>query len=390
MTQPGMSSVDAALLFDGARLTLARQLSGLRKSELAVELGRSATIITAWETGRRPSAANLAELSMRLGVEPAFFAVTNGGVPVPTSAPHFRSLRSTSQRARDQAAAFGQLAVDVAIGLQRHVEFPESDVPLFPVDEDAPDGAPEEAARELRAHWKVPNGPMPHLARLMEVHGVLVVFSPPQAASVDAYSFSGADRSIVVLNSSNRDYYRQRFDLGHELGHLCMHVDAEPGGRVVETQAHRFASELLLPAEQIIDDLPTSLSAKAWTRLAALKETWGVSQQALLFRARQLGVLSDVSYRNAMITISTRGWRRAEPGQVQILESASLLPRAVELLSEAGFDESVLARECRAPLGLFRVITSRSPGSARMVEGDINSATVDRSRVVSLLPVSSA
>ena len=38
--------------------------------------------------------------------------------------------------------------------------------------------------------------------------------------------------------------------------------------------------------------------------LGKLKEQWGVSMQALLFRARQLGRLGDVSYRNAMTTIS--------------------------------------------------------------------------------------
>ena len=62
---------------------------------------------------------------------------------------------------------------------------------------------------------------------------MLVVFSPPQAASVDAYSFDSRLRPAVVLNPIKRDYYRQRFDVAHELGHLIIHGDAEPGGRLV-------------------------------------------------------------------------------------------------------------------------------------------------------------
>ena len=58
---------------------------------------------------------------------------------------------------------------------------------------------------------------------------MLVVFSPPGAAAIDAYSFAAADRPTVVLNPIKKDYYRQRFDVAHELGHLVMHGEAEPG-----------------------------------------------------------------------------------------------------------------------------------------------------------------
>ena len=336
-----MTAADAAVLFDGARLTIARHLAGLRKSELAHTVAKSPSAVTGWESGtKRPNAATVAELALRLGVEPAFFTVAADDVAVPTSPPHFRSLRSTTQLARDQALAYGKLAFDIAAGLERHVEFPDVDLPTFPVDADDLDGdGPEQAARLVRQEWDLGAGPVGHLLRLVENHGVLVVFSPPKGASVDAYSFDSDRRPIVVLNPLKRDYYRQRFDLAHELGHLVMHADAEPGGRIVEEQAHRFASELLMPAEELAQLLPRAMNAAAWGSLAKLKEQWGVSMQALLFRARRLGVLSDVSYRNAMTTVSARGWRRSEPGQIKVLEQPSLFPKAVELLEGEGIDQ---------------------------------------------------
>lgn len=106
--------------------------------------------------------------------------------------------------------------------------------------------------------------------------------------------------------------------------------------------------------------------------------------QALLFRARRLGVLGDVSYRNAMTTVSARGWRRSEPGQVQALEQPSLLPRAIELLSQEGFDEQLLATQCRAPLALFRAVTSRTPGPLTPVVAHPDGTA--RRKVISLLP----
>lgn len=382
-------TTEIAALFDGARLTMARHLAGLRKSDLAIEIDKSATAVAAWESGaKRPTAATVALLALSLSVDPGFFAVRPDDVAALSTMPHFRSLRSTSQLARDQAFAYGQLAVDIASSLERHVELPDPAVPSFPVALDDPAGSgPEQAAQLLREEWGIGPGPIGHLVRLLEHHGILVVFSPPQAASVDAYSFDNRLRPVVVLNPIKRDYYRQRFDVAHELGHLIMHGDAEPGGRVVEDQAHRFASELLMPAAEIIEALPATMGGNVWINLGKLKERWGVSMQALLFRARRLGRLSDVSYRNAMTMVSARGWRRDEPGLIKTIEQPSLLPKAVELLDQEGIPKDVLVRQCRVPMELFRTVTARTPHTTGAETLDIEpSGEVDRRRVVSLLP----
>jgi Zn-dependent peptidase ImmA (M78 family)/transcriptional regulator with XRE-family HTH domain len=387
-TPPADRASEVAAFFDGARLTLARHLAGLRKSDLAVLVDKSPTAVAAWESGaKRPTAATVAQLALSLSVEPGFFAVRPEDVAALSTTPHFRSLRSTSQLARDQAFAYGQLAVDIATSLERHVEFPEPDVPSFPVPVDVrDDDGPERAAQLVRAQWGIEAGPAGHLVRLLENHGVLVVFSPPQTASVDAYSFDSRLRPVVILNPIKRDYYRQRFDVAHELGHLVIHSDAEPGGRIVEDQAHRFAAELLMPADQIHDLLPATMGGNVWRTLAQLKEQWGVSIQALLYRARWLGRLSDVSYRNAMTTISARGWRRNEPGLVNTIEQPSLLPRAVELLTQEGIDRMQLIEQCRVPPVLFRTVTARTPDSGSPEPlASSNSEQRTGSRVVSLL-----
>jgi Zn-dependent peptidase ImmA (M78 family) len=230
------------------------------------------------------------------------------------------------------------------------------------------------------------------MVRLLENNGILVVFSPRQSAAVDAYSFDSHLRPVVVLNPLKRDYYRQRFDVAHELGHLVMHGDAEPGSRDVEEQAHRFASEFLMPAAEIADQLPTSINGRAWQVLARLKEEWGVSIQALLFRARFLGRLSEVSYRNAMATLSARGWRRDEPGLVEVVEQPSLLSGAVELLTAEGINDEQLLAQCRVPRSIFEIVVSRQPEVGTETDGQPVSAegTARARRVVSLLPIRAA
>jgi hypothetical protein len=126
---------------------------------------------------------------------------------------------------------------------------------------------------------------------------------------------------------------------------------------MVETEAHRFAAELLLPAIPIRELLP---HRPVWPRLQALKEHWGVSIQALLYRGRELGVYSDITYRNAMMRMSKEGWRRQEPGTRPGVEQPSLLPGALRLLEESGVSASQLASEARIPMNIFRIITARS------------------------------
>ncbi|MGC5013136.1 helix-turn-helix domain-containing protein [Streptosporangium sp. DT93] len=367
---------EAAKLFAGNRLKLARQLAGLRKVELAAQIEKTPAAITAYESGRtRPAPSTVAQLSVALGVEPGFFLATPSTMLSLSSnvIPHFRSLRTTTQLVRDQATAYGWMVHDIVQTFERYIDMPKCRIPSFPVPIDGEiTSEPTAAAQELRKAWEVEKGPIPHLLRSAENNGIVVAFGPTQSASVDAYSFETPHRPIVILNPIKDDYYRQRFDLAHELGHLIMHTDAEPGGRIVELQAHQFASELLMPANEIISQLPHRLN---WSQFLTLKEYWGVSMQALLYRARELGTLSDVTYRNAMIRMSKEGWRRQEPGRHPGLEQPSLLPKSLELLEGAGISAVDIAREARAPMSIFSTATARQSRTLGSVadRGDIES-----------------
>jgi hypothetical protein len=65
-----------------------------------------------------------------------------------------------------------------------------------------------------------------------------------------------------------------------------------------------------------------------------------------------------------MATLTSRGWRRGEPGLITVLEQPSMLPRAVELLAAEGIAESQLRDQCRVPADLFGTVTSRTPDPA--------------------------
>ncbi|WP_101632778.1 ImmA/IrrE family metallo-endopeptidase [Arthrobacter crystallopoietes] len=66
-----------------------------------------------------------------------------------------------------------------------------------------------------------------------------------------------------MLSPQKGDKARSRFDAAHELGHLVMHEGIAPGSKLVENQAHAFATDFLMSEEEIIPDLPKRLD---WDR----------------------------------------------------------------------------------------------------------------------------
>ena len=161
LRRPSQTLAAAASFFNGERLTMARQLAGLKKSHLASLIEMSPASVTAWESGvKQPNRATVADLALALRVEPQFFG---GGAPPRVNKPHFRSLRSTPQIAQDEAEAYGRFVAEVAGMLENAVEFPKALLPDLPVDPDERSMTPEEAARVGRgASW---GGPRASAAR---------------------------------------------------------------------------------------------------------------------------------------------------------------------------------------------------------------------------------
>jgi Zn-dependent peptidase ImmA (M78 family) len=236
--------------------------------------------------------------------------------------------------------------------LEDLVELPPLDLPSdLHVGPSTPLDAIEEVAEEVRRRWNLDDGPVPHVVRHIELHGIVVTRYLVGSERVDAFSAPFAERPIIVLGDDKGQFDRSRLDAAHELGHLVMHPDPQPGDRTLENQAQRFGGAFLLPRDGILHKLPRG--PVDWMQMVTLKREWGVSVQALLYRARTLGTLDEASYENAMKTMSRRGWRKNEPGYLGPPEQPTLLSKALEALSTTGFtfaDLGALTRLSEATL----------------------------------------
>jgi Zn-dependent peptidase ImmA (M78 family)/transcriptional regulator with XRE-family HTH domain len=347
--------------FDPARLTQARVLADLTKQALAAELHVSPAAVGQYEAGViTPRADHVEALARILGVPVAFFAAGRPHARLDASMAHFRSLRSTRVGQRAKAVAFVEQLWELAHALELRVELPPAD--LLPEPDHRPGSTPitpEATAQQLRQHWHIGPGPVRHLVRTMEMHGIIVALLPfagsEEVARVDAFSTSRLPRPLVILTPDRaNDVYRHRFTAAHELGHLLLHADANPGDIEQEREADRFAAELLTPAAEIGTELPPRLRIPA---LEPLSRRWGVALDSLVRRTRELGITSEISARRAYQRIQqlkAAGLLRPEPITTYPGETPTLLRSAFELAEQHGLTLTQLADELAWPIRTVR------------------------------------
>ncbi|TCI96409.1 XRE family transcriptional regulator [Aeromicrobium sp. IC_218] len=325
--------------FEGSRLTVARRLRGMTKTALARQIGVTPTAIAQYEKGGRPTQATLASLCLALGLPRDFFGAGRPVTLLPAASAHFRSLRSTSATSREQALAFGELCLELVSLIDQYVDLPPVRLPDVTVPEQIETDDIEKIVGEVKTAWRVPLGPVGSVVQLLEANGIITMRLPAATdPKVDAFSTYAGARPLVFLSPRASDKARGRFDAAHELGHLVLHPDTDPGSRIVELQAHAFAAEFLMPRSEIIDQLPRRID---WPHLHELKKHWGVSLRALVYRSKTLGIMSDASYRRANQQLSQ--WGLPEPGPLGPAESPKLLGMARSLMIDNGIDfEAVL------------------------------------------------
>lgn len=363
-----LNSAHAA--FEGKRLTQARLSRGLRKKDLADLIGVTPAAVGQYERGVSiPSASVIVELSLALSYPPSFFERGRARFEISHEECHFRRLRSTSKLERSRVLARTELLMELVEVIEKYgLRFPPVDLP-----EDLSsfaDSLPhiEEAAVEIRRRWGLGIGPIDNIVRLLESKGCIVTRLRSESESVDAFSTRMTKRPLIVLSSDKENVERSRFDASHELAHLILHHDAEPASRRIEEQAHKLGAAFLMPAKAIRKEFPQRF---AWNKFFDLKERWKVSVAALVRRARDLGAISEATYKRAMVQYSKNGWRNGEPGNLKESEQPVLIPRALSMLEKKlDIDQSVLANQLRIQTVDLQSMTSVQQNSEFVVSVD--------------------
>jgi Zn-dependent peptidase ImmA (M78 family)/transcriptional regulator with XRE-family HTH domain len=330
-----------------SRLSLARRLKGWTQAALAKSLDVTAGAVSQFETGTsQPSPETVERIAMLLKVNPAFLWREE---IADDREPFFRSLTKVKAVDRERARAYAVVMTDVVAAIDRVLELPEVVIrPQAPVGPDTTADQIEEAAIRARAVWRVPPGPIADVIRMAESRGVVVAAVGDFDIGIDAFTLNDPIRPVTVLCTQKGVAARRRFDLAHELGHIVLHAQRDDKRRWQERQAHRFASALLMPADEIRGYLPTR--GDDLRALEQIAKDWGVSMQAALVRARDLGTIDEMEFTRGMKRMSAAGWRRREPVEIGPPEKPTMLLQAWGSLEAAGTSAQQLADTIGLPV----------------------------------------
>lgn len=236
---------------------------------------------------------------------------------------YFRRKLSISVKTIESFRAQIQVLKMILDDLLSPIELPECTLPSL-----SPDKYPiRDIAATIRQKLGIGYGPVPNLTELLENNGVLVFkfdFGTDQLDGLSSITNSG--HKIIFLNSQMPND-RNRFSLAHEIGHIVMHIgQGQPGSEELEREANEFASDFLMPEDQI----GVMLANLNLATLAELKRRWRVSMRALIRRARDLNCISDATYRSFQITFSKKGYTKREPVEIPV-ENPTVIRDCIKL-----------------------------------------------------------
>lgn len=160
----------------------------------------------------------------------------------------------------------------------------------------------ENVAYNFRKKYLSPLLPIQNLTNILENLGIYLISIRNQNGMFNG--FDGISEKIgdipFIVSLDIEDGARQRFTIAHELGHLLISVK----GNQEESICHRFASALLLPKEAMINEFGSKRHHINFTELEIIKNEYGVSNQAIIYRLRDLKIINESTYRNLCMLIN--------------------------------------------------------------------------------------
>lgn len=361
--------------FNGKRLKEALQFREKKMTELADETGISKQSLSLYANdGNTPPFENVVKIARALRFPTDFF-MAEDLCTVATGNTYFRSQASATKKSRSSQKLKLEYVAKMYEVLLNYINFPELNLPkiddfslpddIAEADSDETYAEIEKLAAEVRKFWGMGSGPIDNLQYILESNGIIVTGFSDVASDIDAFSqqidIDGKKVYIIALAIGSKPIERLRFDMAHELGHILMHTWGEDNEDVSkdefnarEKQANFFASALLLPRETFtrsVSAYPTNVDY-----YKSLKKRWKVSMQAMMYRTRQLGIISDNQFQYMMRTVSKNGWRTKEPGDVPGHIKDTIFQGAIDLLFDGGY---LTVDELLKEFGHYGVILSQ-------------------------------
>ena len=158
----------------------------------------------------------------------------------------------------------------------------------------------KEAALKLRDLWNIGSDGIINVIDLLEEHSIKVMeIDAPE--SFDGLSSMVNDMyPVIVLNKAFLSE-RKRFTALHELGHLILNFDDSVSEKDEETLCNLFANEMLILESMFRRIIGESRREITYPELRAVQIHFGISCDALMYKAKTCGIISEPRYKSYCI-----------------------------------------------------------------------------------------
>jgi transcriptional regulator with XRE-family HTH domain len=328
----------------GGRLRRLRTAKGLSLEQVAAEMDNPVTkqALSKYETGKAaPARLVLAALAKVFKVKTSYF------FEEPSFEIKFIAYRKSAglglaERERIENAV--RLELEERIKIQDIIcSGPAVKITIGKFEIDSLAGA-EEAAKEFRKKLNLGVASVARVTDVLEdcrIHAV-AIDADEKFDGLSAYAVDRRNAVIAaaVVSRKNVAGERQRLNLMHETGHLLL---SPAPGVDAEKAAFRFASAFLAPAETIIKETGARRSFISTEELFILKKMFGMSVQAILYRLRDLEVITASHYKNWCVKINRLKWKKNEPHRMPFERSRWMDLNVLRAYSEGliGRDEAI-------------------------------------------------
>jgi len=211
----------------------------------------------------------------------------------------------------------------------------------------------ETVTTNLRKSWNLGLNPIYNILETLEQKGIKIVFINEEIDHFSGMSAWVNDKiPVIVISKKPKD--RIRFTALHELGHLVLEI-GHFDDKVQEKMCNRFAAAMLLPAAALKEELGGHRSNIHLRELSLIKSEYGISPQAILYRAKDLGFITQSYFASQAKLLRIRGLWKKEIGTYEGEEKSNrLLQLLCRGISEEFITSSKAASLFNMKLSEFR------------------------------------
>jgi Zn-dependent peptidase ImmA (M78 family)/DNA-binding XRE family transcriptional regulator len=320
------------------RLKAARKMNGLSLQDLSDKLNNqiSKQALSKYEAGQSvPDQKLLLEIAKVLGETQDYFTGSNA---VELGSLTFRKLSKLSAKDQDivvyQTKDFLEryLELEDILGIDSHFVNPVKNWPISNLQD------VEKVAERVRNEWNLGEDPLFNVIELLEDLKIKVFEIEVDDAFSGMSTWVDSKLPVIVLNKSQTiPLDRKRFTALHELGHIILDLE-QFSEKEQEKFCNFFASAMLIPKSKLIDELGGFRRNIFMNELVALKQQYGISIQALIYRSKELGLVSESYFKFFMMKFSQSGYRKGEPWTYDGVEESK---RFMQLIFRAVAEEFI-------------------------------------------------